>query len=144
MNLRSSFSLAVLVVVVALVSTGSSLQCHQCSTFTHTMCGDPFFNEDNGVKTPKTNDFLKECPADGNDYTMCRKTYQNVRGDERIIRSCAFEEYRDQKDVCYKTVLEEYNTYVCTCEGDGCNGSSTVGISMFSVLLATLLAAVFK
>ena len=71
----------------------------------------------------------------------------SVRGDERIIRSCAYEEYKDSQGKvrdCYKTVLEEYNTYVCTCEGDGCNGSQNIQVSMFSVLCAAILAAVFK
>ena len=67
-----------------------------------------------------------------------------VRGDVRIIRSCGYEEYKGQKDICYNTVLEEYNTYVCTCEGEGCNGSQAVHVSMVSVLLAAILAAVFK
>ena len=38
----------------------------------------------------------------------------------------------DEKDVnetcmnreCYTTVLEEYNTEVCSCDGDGCNSAS--------------------
>ena len=55
-----------------------------------------------------------------------------MRGDERIIRSCGYEKYKND---CYKTVLEEYNTYVCTCDEDGCNGAATL-----SVLPATVLA----
>ena len=45
-----------------------------------------------------------------------------VRGDERVIRSCGWE--RDDKRKCYATVLEEYNTYVCQCDEDGCNSAS--------------------
>jgi len=128
-----------------LVTTGDGLKCHQCTSYDHTKCGDPFTYEDTGA--PKSTEFLKDCPNDGKTYNMCRKIYQNVRGDERIIRSCAYEEYKDSQGKvrdCYKTVLEEYNTYVCTCEGDGCNGSQNIQVSMFSVLCAAILAAVFK
>merc|ERR1712066_924105 len=126
------------------ISPGEALKCHQCTSYTHTMCGDPFTHEDGQLKTKE---FEKECPADGNDYTLCRKIYQNVRGDERVIRSCGYEEYENiagEKKDCYTTVLEEYNTYVCTCNTDGCNGSTTIQVSMISVLMALVMAAVFK
>merc|ERR1739847_60337 len=45
---------------------------------------------------------------------------------------------------CYSTVLEEYNTYVCTCKGDNCNGSNTLGISIISCTLSVILAVFFK
>ena len=57
---------------------GDALQCHQCTSYTHSMCADPFYNEnEDGTKTPKTDEFLQECPNDGNEYTLCRKIYQN-------------------------------------------------------------------
>merc|ERR1712033_128300 len=69
----------ILIVVVAVISTGEAIKCHQCTSYTHSQCADPFINEE--TKMVNTNDFLKECPADGNEYTLCRKIYQNVRGD---------------------------------------------------------------
>merc|ERR1712129_636850 len=78
---------------------------------------------------------------------FCRKIFQNVRSDVQIIRSCGHEKYTnlagEQKDE-YTTVLEEYNTFVTTCTGDNCNGSPTIKVSMISVLMALVLAAVFK
>ena len=62
-----------------------------------------------------------------------------VRGDERIIRSCGFEVYK--KD-CYKTVLEEYNTYVCQCDTDGCNGASGLATSTAAAFALALAVAV--
>merc|ERR1712088_259431 len=72
---------------------------------------------------------------------FCRKIYQNVRGDERIIRSCA-QVPDDRKDRnCYTTVLEEYNTIVCDCSNeDGCNSGNTFKVSSLAVLSAVLLA----
>jgi len=132
------------VILAAVFATGEALECHQCTSYIHTQCGDPFFADADGQ--PKANEeFLQDC-GDAK-YTLCRKIYQNVRGDERIIRSCGYEEYfnsaGDPKDE-YTTVLEEYNTYVTTCSTDGCNSSTTFRVSMISVLMAVVLAAVFK
>merc|ERR1712012_1117552 len=139
----SKYVMAFAIVIFAMVSAGLALQCHQCSSFDDDKCNDPFV-EDNG--DAKTTEFLKDCPADGNDYTLCRKTYQNVRGFESIIRSCGYEEKIVGGEVrdCYTTVLEEYNTLVCACKEDGCNGSSQIKFSVVSTLLTAILAIMFK
>jgi len=81
-------------------------------------------------------------PCENEQATFCRKIYQNVRGDERIIRSCGWELYKNVEEPnCYKTVLEEYNTYVCQCFGEGCNGSSMLSVSVMAMLSAVFLAA---
>jgi hypothetical protein len=66
-----------------------------------------------------------------------------VRGTERVIRSCGYEDY---KNPCYKTVLEEYNTYVCTCKDkDGCNtATSTKAGSVAALALTAVMAIAFK
>jgi len=120
---------------------GTDLKCYQCSSYTDAQCADPFLEDSQGVnKAVKQNEtFLKECDDKA---TMCRKIYQNVRGDERIIRSCGWELYKGKKEpLCYKTVLEEYNTYVCQCFGNGCNGSSMLSVSVMAMLSAVFLAA---
>jgi len=105
----------------------SSLQCHQCNSYTDAHCGDPFYHADDALKTPKTMDFLKDCEEG---ETFCRKIYQNVRGDERVIRSCG--SIKDEREgdgadgfrKCYTTVLEEYNTEVCQCDSEGRNSGN--------------------
>merc|ERR1712008_659083 len=137
---------AALLVLLSLIQTGSSLQCHQCNSYTDAHCADPFYHLDDADKKPKTDEFLQDCPNDGKEY-FCRKIYQNVRGDERVIRGCGYEKYTNlagEEKPDYKTVLEEYNTYVTTCLTDKCNGSTTIRVSMISVLMAMVLAAVFK
>lgn len=55
------------------------MKCHQCTSFEHAKCNDPFVYEParaGDVRKPKTNEFLKDCPNDGNNYTICRKIYQ--------------------------------------------------------------------
>jgi len=113
------------------------LKCYQCNSYEDALCADPFFHDElgqDGEQLAKSgNDFLDECPSDGKDYKFCRKIYQNVRGDERVIRSCGW--IPDAKGrTCYSTVLEEYNTEVCACEGDGCNTAATSSISVIAVL----------
>lgn len=143
MNLFTS--LLICGVMATTIAGVKALKCHQCTTYEHTQCGDPFYFDDGN---PRSEDkYLKDCPEDGKNYTLCRKMYQNVRGDERVVRSCGWEQsYSSDGEArdCYSTVLEEYNTYVCTCSGDGCNGSTTSTISMISIVLAFVLAAVFK
>merc|ERR1712241_358176 len=108
---------ATALVLLCLVDTGSSIKCHQCNSYDNFHCGDPFYFEDTPDEQ-KTQKFLAECHADGKEY-FCRKIYQNVRGDERIIRGCGYEADPKGRD-CYTTVLEEYNTEVCACCADCC------------------------
>jgi len=130
---------AALLVLLSLIQTGSSIECYTCNSYTDAHCGDPFFFEDkpNEMKNP---DALKACDADTEDKKhFCRKIYQNVRGDERVIRSCGT--IRDERErECYTTVLEEYNTVVCQCDTDGCNSGNMYKVSTFAVLSAVLLA----
>lgn len=124
---------------------GEGLSCNVCNGHKDAQCADPFdaVNE-NGEKVPTTA-FQKDCgtlelPQEA---TMCRKIYQDVRGVVRVIRSCAWEEYvrdgKKKKDVCYKTVMEEYNTYVCTCEGDNCNGAENFQISALLIAILPII-----
>merc|ERR1739838_483091 len=135
MDLRISL---VLIGVLAFFHSGEAIKCHQCTSYTDAGCGDPF-----GLTTEAA-----ACPADTAEKVhFCRKIFQNVRSDVQIIRSCGHEKYTnlagEPKDE-YTTVLEEYNTFVTTCFDDGCNGSPTLKVSMISVLMALVLAAVFK
>jgi len=132
-------SAATIILLLCLVETGSGIKCHICNSYDSYHCGDPFYYPDNPEK-PKTEKFLKECGTD-QQYTFCRKIYQKVRGDVRIIRGCGY--IHDEKNrTCYTTVLEEYNTEVCSCHVDGCNSASMYQLSaalMSAVSLAFLL-----
>merc|ERR1712241_298066 len=84
----------------------------------------------------KTQKFLAECPADGKEY-FCRKIYQNVRGDERIIRGCGYEADPKGRD-CYTTVLEEYNTEVCACCADCCGSGLPASLDHAAISTLTV------
>jgi len=137
---------------------GEGIKCHVCNGHTESECKDPYgaANEDGSLIAPSK--FEKDCsdasvqqelgyklPEDVAAPTMCRKIYQDVRGDVRIIRSCAWEEYtrigedESKKDACYKTVMEEYNTYVCTCEGELCNGAKVTQVSALLIAVLPLI-----
>jgi len=130
---------APLLLLLCLIETGTGIKCHVCNSYDNYHCGDPFYFEDTPDE-PKTKEFIQECPNDGKEY-FCRKIFQNVRGDERIIRGCGY--IKDEKDrACYTTVLEEYNTEVCSCFTDECNSASMFQLSaavMSAVSLAYLL-----
>jgi hypothetical protein len=141
MDSKLLFPAATLFLVLCLVDSGSSLNCHQCNSYDDYHCADPFYYPDTPDK-PKTDKFLQACPNDGKEY-FCRKIYQNVRGDVRVIRGCGYikDEKWEERD-CYTTVLEEYNTEVCSCYEDGCNSASMFQVSaavMSAVALAYLL-----
>merc|ERR1712062_560444 len=132
MDSRILFPAATIFLVLCLIDTGSSIKCHQCNSYDQVHCDDPFYYEDapvnpDGTRQPKTDAFLQDCPADGKTY-FCRKIFQNVRNDERIIRGCGYIP-DDKGRECYTTVLEEYNTEVCACKTDGCNSASMFQLS---------------
>merc|ERR1711923_353802 len=139
MNSKLVTSAATLLLLLCLVETGSGIKCHQCNSYDDYHCADPFYYADSPDK-PKTDKFLKDCPDDGKTY-FCRKIFQNVRSDERIIRGCGYIP-DDKGRECYTTVLEEYNTEVCACDTDGCNSASMFQLSgavLSAVSLAYLL-----
>jgi len=136
---------------------GEGINCHVCNGMHQSQCDDPFghYAENGDLINPDT--FVSDCddaaikekygiPAGG--ATMCRKIYQDVRGEVRVIRGCAWEENKkkeDPKNNCYKTVMEEYNTYVCTCDSDLCNGASITHVSaLLFALLPVLTMGLFR
>ena len=58
--------------VLTIVSAGftEGLECHQCDSYVDLKCATDF------SVWKSNNEFLKECPDDGRNYTYCRKTFQ--------------------------------------------------------------------
>merc|ERR1719336_413791 len=91
------------------------LMCHVCNGMTDAQCDDPFGKYDESGELIHHDQFQKKC----NDPNVKKEDSQNN---------------------CYKTVMEEYNTYVCTCNNENfCNGAS---LTQASALLFALLPVV--
>jgi len=135
---------AALLVLCCLIDSGAGIKCYQCNSYEDALCADPFRFEDGDKEVKSGTTFLKDCvvPAGGNASTVffCRKLYQNVRGDERVIRSCGWiPDHRKDRN-CYTTVLEEYNTEVCACDNeDGCNSADMRSMSLVAILSSVVL-----
>lgn len=135
---------------------GEGISCHICNGYEEAKCDDPFGSMAASGELIAHADFKMDCndakaktkqgiPSDAPEATMCRKIYQDVRGDVRVIRGCAWEEYKrvgaekSKKVDCYKTVMEEYNTYVCTCTDDFCNGAKITQVSALLIAVLPLI-----
>lgn len=135
---------ACLVLLLAFVAPGDGIKCYVCNSFENALCADPFYYDSELLKPfderkPKSEEtFLKDCPADSGHAYFCRKIYQNVRGEERVIRSCGWIE-DDRKREMYTTVLEEYNTEVNICKSDKCNSSTMTSVSVMAILSSVVL-----
>jgi hypothetical protein len=139
MNPKLIFT-AALPLLLCFLQTGESITCHQCTSYDEAGCDDPFQFADQ----PNVNKagFLKPCEGDGEYF--CRKIYQNVRGDERVIRSCGSVPHKVNATNCYKTVLEEYNTLVCQCFDDNCNSGSMLSMSVLAIVGSAILARLIQ
>merc|ERR1712012_636579 len=98
---------SIILVLAVTFSLGNALECHVCSSADNAECNK--YDKEGKYLGQGT---LKTCPS-GQD-TYCRKIYQIIRDEESVVRSCGWEEDKVERE-CYTTVLEEYNTEVCSC-----------------------------
>ena len=138
MDLKLGIS-TIVFLLLTFINTGDSIQCYQCDSHKEPSCADPFFDEGEDWR-PKDPRFLQYCPEDTAERTyFCRKTTQTVYGEYKVIRSCGWIQDERLRD-CYTTVFEAYNTIVCACQEEGCNGATGFTASLFATLSAVLLA----
>jgi len=128
--------------LVAAPAGGTPSKCYVCSTATH---GDKCLNEKQGDPLPdldQKND-VKDCPPK-NGTSVCRKITQTVRDEVTVIRSCGYELWKGEEEICYKTLHQEFNTLVCTCKGTGdnklCNSASGLTMSVMAVVATAVVA----
>merc|ERR1711973_644679 len=129
---------SIILVLAVTFSLGNALQCHVCSSADNEACNE--YDEEGNFKGG--DQFLETCP-DGQD-TYCRKIYQIIRDEESVVRSCGWEEDKVARE-CYTTVLEEYNTEVCSCKTDGCNSADSVSsLSLATTVITGVLAHLYN
>merc|ERR1712026_662310 len=124
-------SVCLVLILAVTVSLGNALQCHVCNSNDDLTPDCNKYNDDGSF----AGNYQTPC-AEGETY--CRKIYQMIRDEESVIRTCGKEEDTKDRD-CYTTVLEEYNTEVCSCQEDLCNSATSV--SAASVAASVLTAA---
>jgi len=121
-----------------LISGTGTLKCYQCEGPKDGDCGDNI--KEVGTQMPQ------EClpgweDEDVDKFKLCRTITQEVRGKQTVFRKCGSELYKNKtEDSCYKTIHQEYNTVVCQCFEDGCNGGKALTGSIM-LLLAVVVAA---
>merc|ERR1711963_13367 len=129
---------SIILVLAVTFSLGNALKCHVCSSAVIDACNE--YDEEGNFKGG--DQFLETCP-DGQD-TYCRKIYQIIRDEESVVRSCGWEADKVERE-CYTTVLEEYNTEVCSCDTDGCNSADSFSsLSLATTVITGVLAHLYN
>jgi len=131
-------------------STSSAIKCYQCRSLTEPACATdlPTTVPDNNHWAHK---YIVDCDVNPNithlelsvkpnaKSTFCRKQYQEIEGEVRIIRSCGFVK---GDRACYSTANPPTKTFVCQCDNvDLCNSALNVFISPV-LLVVGMFAAI--
>jgi len=136
----SSLVVNAVLLIVALKS-GYAIECYVCNS------GERYDGEacQSIGNDTRSNDFVKNCnvhfPADGLNYTRCRKMVQDVEGEVRVVRSCATWPDPDKPNKCVdRTGTTKIKIHYCECIKDKCNEAISVQASIF---LVTFVLAAF-
>ena len=147
--------IASLLVLLAIAKTGSSLQCWTCDSEQDYMCAD-YFNTTDFYRSFPYNPqrqvpSLTTCPEAGNVYLnnqkpVCVKQKQSYSGSNRVttIRQCKSVPRDAPMGTCPPTTTGSgLSIDFCEiCDRDGCNGASTMGMSLIATILPAALLLV--
>lgn len=140
---------SIALLILAIAPFGSAIKCYQCRSLTEPSCAT-----DLPTKEPDENHwahkYIVDCDINPNTTnledsvkanaksTFCRKQYQEIEGQVRIIRSCGFVK---GDRACYSTANPPTKTFVCQCDsGDLCNSALNVFTSPVLLLMALFAA----
>jgi len=149
------WGLTFLCLFVFFVSSGTALKCWECNSKYDSRCGDPFSNYSVALVDcdQKHDDVdhlvegIEKDEATGEPKSiLCRKSYQLVNGETRIIRGCGW--LPNTGLVAHRTCFNRAGTNQvqllhCVCSEDGCNTASTMKMSHFLAMLIPLLPGLF-
>lgn len=108
--------------------SSTSLSCFVCNSATEPVCADPF-----SEPAAEAAGLLEECPAVSGLRTVCRKSWQMVPGDTRVIRSCGHD---NDPRTCFVTAEAVTASHVCHCYEDACNAAPDSRMAAAALLLA--------
>lgn len=134
-----SFSRALLLLtILAAISLPSAfaIKCWKCNSETDKFCEQvPAGPVNNDTDIPSClSKLYEDCPDDGLKY-FCRKQTQVIKDQKRVIRGCGFDKSELE---CYQTKTPLVATHVCQCFEDGCNGSHSLTLGIFTIIAAFL------
>lgn len=138
-----------LAVVASCVLSVEAIQCHQCNSHLDEDCialrlATP--------RTPRDDQYLKECEGAHSAEAFCRKTVTTlqVSGEQRIVRSCGWHktDLQGRNDTCFEADNEGFLAVICACFEDGCNAATPLylhramgagmGVAVGGVLLLSM------
>lgn len=134
MNFTRNLLLLTILAAISLPAA-YAIKCWQCNSETNKFCEQvPNGPVNNGTDIPSClADLYKECPTtDGLSY-FCRKQTQVIKDQKRVIRGCGFDKTEQE---CYQTKTPLVATHVCQCFEDGCNGSQSLTLGLFTIIAA--------
>ncbi|KAL3274101.1 hypothetical protein HHI36_015517 [Cryptolaemus montrouzieri] len=131
---------SVVVTLLTFFEHSTALKCYECNSATDKRClGD----ENNKLSDDLKITCLDKSPNGDHPYVLCRKIKQvidfevnGLKPDSRIIRTCGWDK-SSHHNKCYHRSGFGGRQEVCACEGDGCNGSSSIYTSF--TLIGSLL-----
>jgi len=153
--------ITVLCLFILFFNEGSAIKCWECNSKHDPRCGDPFSNfsialVDCDQKSADITHLLDEHEKlkytvdEGGEpkATICRKTYQFVEEELRIVRGCGWvpnnSEYTTGKTCFNRAGTHHVQIFHCVCHEDGCNtATSNFQLSQFLAILVPILPAYF-
>jgi len=129
-----TFGMTILCLLILAIQSGTAIKCWECNSAYDSRCGDPFSNYSVAlVDCDQKRDDVDHLetgfePDEAGDpkALMCRKTYQYVNEEVRIIRGCGWiENYGFVKDrTCFNRAgTHQVQIIHCVCGEDGCNSA---------------------
>ncbi|CAH2264719.1 jg5430 [Pararge aegeria aegeria] len=133
-----------------MVKSGEAVRCWSCSSDLNPYCNDPFV-----PSLADTSGLFSLEYCDGNtgasypylttSKSACKKQKKYIGGNLVISRGCTWKRQDDYSTACAASSsgANEVTLYCETCDRDGCNGASAVGMAM-ALMMAPLGLLLFK
>ena len=140
-NMKMLHFISFTVALWMFIQTSTAIKCHICNSHA-------YYEGEECLKARENNKFLFDCDeyaltnnwTHGYHATLCRKIYQVVEGESRVVRSCALEGHTD---TCVKRIgTKDVTVVYCQCEGDGCNTAAVISAPILTAIVMIIITGV--